>query len=307
MDDKLPPPIKITQGGSGNSGNDQKDDDTLFKAEVKLKNPLFRFFDWIKSYLKRNQNITIKIPIIGTLIAISSYSLGVGSGYNWGFNSAISKFFPNSSPLLHRAITLEGTIQKSDSQKYYLKSEDNLWTLKAVKPNVNLASYVNKQVQVLGNLTKEANLVEVSEIIPFDLSTAPVSLPPLSLSSPSNPSPPSNSSSGIELPELYPALSWQTTQKRVLIFTSGKRKIEQEGVYLESAQVTDFPQDFINYYINGFKDIGFKETLNSISPDGITITYAKDDLFLTFGTKNVYSGSGDKKQLTGYKAFIEHN
>ena len=85
----------------------------------------------------------------------------------------------------------------------------------------------------------------------------------------------------------------------MLIFTSGKRKIEQEGVYLESSQITNFPQDFINYYLTQLKDKGFKETLNSINPDGITITYATGDLFLTFGTKNVYKGSGDKKQLTG--------
>lgn len=93
----------------------------------------------------------------------------------------------------------------------------------------------------------------------------------------------------------------------MLIFTSGKRKIEQEGVYLESSQLSAFPQDFINYYIQQFKDKGFKQTLNSINPEGITITYAKDDLFLTFGTKNIYKGSEDQKQLAGYKAFIEHN
>jgi len=171
---------------------------------------------------------------------------------------------------------------------------------------VDLASYLDKQVTVKGNLTKEANVVEVSEIISQDIfpQTSPTSLNTLTIPNSSNPSTPSNPSG---LPALYSGLEWVTTQKRVLIFTSGKRKIEQEGVYLESAQVSAFPQDFINYYLGEFKDRGFKETLNSINPEGITITYAKDDLFLTFGTKNIYSGKGDKKQIVGYKAFIEHN
>lgn len=109
------------------------------------------------------------------------------------------------------------------------------------------------------------------------------------------------------LPTHYSELNWQTTQTKTLIFTSGKRKIEEEGVYLESAQITDFPQDFINYYISELKAKNFKQTLNSIDPDRITVTYAKDDLFLTFGVKNIYKGSGEKKQLAGYKAYIEHN
>lgn len=305
MDEKLPPPIKITQGDhSGDNGNNPKDDDSLIEGNIKLKNPFQNFFDWIKNFIKKNQNITIKIPIIGIVIALSGYAAGVGSGYNWGFNAAIAKLFPNSSPILHRAISLEGTIQKSDLQTYYLKTADNLWMLKA-KPDINLADYLNKQVQVLGNLTKQANVVEVSEIIPLNspnLSNSPTTPPPLNLPDSPDPTP---SSAG--LPDLYSNLQWETTQKRVLIFTSGKRKIEQEGVYLESAQLAAFPQDFINYYIQEFKNKGFKETFNSINPDGITITYAKDDLFLTFGTKNKYSGSGDKKQLAGYTAFIEHN
>lgn len=302
MDEKLPPPIQVIQGGGG-GGNGPKDDDSL--VDIKVKNPFQKFFDWIKNFIKRNQNITIKIPIIGLLIALPSFAAGLGSGYNWGFNAAVSKLFPYSSPILHRSITLEGTIAKSDSDKYYLKTEDNLWTLKPKNSSVNLTNYLNQQVQVLGNLTKEANLVEVSEIIPLNIQTSPTSL--TTPTTPNLPDSPSPAPSGMGLPNLYSALDWEKTQKRVLIFTSGKRKIEQEGIYLESAQVTAFPQDFINYYLEEFKNKGFKQTLNSIDPEGITITYAKDNLFLTFGIKNVYQGSGDKKQLVGYKAYIEHN
>lgn len=300
MDDKLPPPIKVTHGdNSNNDGSNPKDDDSLIKAGFEVKNPFQKFFEWIKNFIKKNQNITIKIPIIGVFVALSSFSVGLGSGYNWGFNVALAKLFPNSSPVFHRSISLEGIIQKSDSEKYYLKTENNLWVLKTVKPNVNLANYLNKQVQIFGNLTKEINTVEVSEIIPLDSQA--------SQTPPGNPDNPNPAPSGAGLPTLFSALDWQTTQKRVLIFTSGKRKIEQMGVYLESSQLSVFPQDFINYYIQELKNKDFKETLNSISPDGVTITYAKNDLFLTFGTKNIYAGTGEKKQLAGYKVFIEHN
>lgn len=301
MDERLPPPIQVIHGSGSGGGNPPKsDDDSL--VEFKVKNPFQKFFDWIISFIKRNQNITIKIPIVGLLIGLG---VGLGSGYNLGFNVALNKFFPTSSPVLHRAIVLDGIIQKSSDNKYYLKSENNLWTLRQKNQSLNFADYLNQQVTVKGNMTKEASVIEVSEIISLEssLQTSPTILIP---SIPPNPSNPSDSSSS-DLPALYPGLSWAETSKKLLIFTSGRRKIEQEGVYLESAQLNSFPQDFINYYYLEFKNRGFKETLNSINPEGITITYAKDELFLTFGIKNIYSGSKDQKQLVGYKAFIEHN
>ncbi len=295
--DNLPPPIRITS----NSPNTPNDDEPLFEARV--NNPFSKFFSWVKNFLKRNQNITIKIPIVGLFIG---FGIGLGSGYNLGFNAALSKFFPDSSPVFHRAVTTEGIVQKASSGKYYLKSGNNyIWTLRPVNPAVSPADYADQQVTIKGNLTKEKSVIEVSEIIPAN-STASQSetlepvVPRTSLNSPN----PLNSPN---LPPLYSGLQWETTQKKLLIFTSGKRKIEQEGIYLESVQTSVFPQDFINYYLESLKAQGFKETLNSINPEGITITYAKDNLFLTFGIKNIYKGSGDKKQLSGYKAFIEHN
>lgn len=290
MDD-LPPPTKVSN---------QPEDEPLIKQEFRVNNPFSSFFKWIKNFIQKNQNITIKIPILGIIIALSSFGAGLGSGYNWGFNSAISKLFPDSSPILHRTISVEGIIQKSSSTKYYLKSGDNVWTLKLVNQTINLADYLNQDVTVKGNLTKERLVIEVSEIIPLEARSVET---PVSLHSP----PVVEKAGPVVLPELFSALQWEKTQKRVLIFTSGKRKIEQEGVYLESAQVPVFPQEFINYYIQQLKDSKFRETLNSITPEGITITYAQNDLFLTFGIKNQYSGSGDKKKLTGYSAFIEHN
>lgn len=299
--DNLPPPIRINQGFP--SGGNKGEDDPLFEA--KINNPFSKFFNWIKDFIKKNQNITIKIPIIGILVALSSFSAGVGSGYNLGFNTAVSKLFPNSSPIFHRAISLEGIIQKSASAQFYLKAEDNLWTLKPKPPITStiLETSINKQVKVLGNLTKEKDVIEVSEIIPLEISSEAQS--PLTV--PNSPNIPDNPNTDVKLPDLFPGLEWISTQKKVLVFTSGKRRMDVEGFHIESSQRTSFPQEFINYYISELKNRGFKETLNSINPEGITVTYSKDDLFLTFGVKNVYQGKADVKKLAGYVAYLEHN
>lgn len=309
MDDTLPPPIKVTSSDSSD-GSHPEDDDSL--VDIKVKNPFFRFFDWFKKLIKGEgikAGVTIK-PLTAIAISTAIFSTGGIS-----FISIAKIFFPTSSPILHRQVVNQGAIQKGEMGQYYLiLSDSSLWKLKPKVSTINLANLTGKQVIVTGNLTKEPNLIEVSEVIIFDNNSQSDLQSLNSLNSPSplnTPDPaPSDAGSGSPdavLPDLYPNLQWETKQRRTLIFTSGKRKIEQEGVYLESSQLNSFPQDFINYYIQEFKNKGFKETFNSISPDGITITYAKDDLFLTFGTKNKYSGSGDKKQLVGYTAFIEHN
>lgn len=299
MDD-LPPPVQVIHGSSSGGNSNSSDDDSL--VDVKVKNPFKKFFDFIINFIKRNQSITVKIPLIGLLFVLPS----LGIGYTWGVNAAFSKFFPDSSPVFRRAISVEGVVQKSSLGKYYLKSgDDYTWTLKPKNSTVNLADYVNKETTIKGNLTKEKSVIEVSDIISLDSPASAVTpqispIPPIAPTSQVSLNP-------LNIPDLYAGLQWETNQKKLLIFTSGKRKIEQEGIYLESVQLSVFPQDFINYYLEGLKSAGFKETLNSINPEGITITYAKDDLFLTFGIKNIYQGSGNKKQLSGYKAFIEHN
>jgi len=55
MEDNLPPPIQVTSSGSGNN---KTDDDPLFEA--KINNPFSKFFNWIKNFLKSNQNITVR-------------------------------------------------------------------------------------------------------------------------------------------------------------------------------------------------------------------------------------------------------
>lgn len=299
--DNLPPPVQVIQG-DGKSNSSLKDDDSL--VDIKVNNPFAKFFNWIKDFIKKQSNITIKIPIIGIALVLSGFGVGLGSGYSWGFNAAVHKLFPDSSPILHRAITLEGVVQKSSLGQYYLKSEGaTLWTLKSVKSSLNLGDYLNKEVTVKGNLTKDKNVIEVSEVILLEAAAASPS--------PNIPDIPDSSNTpdlaDIELPKLYYGLQWESSQKRILVFTSGKRRIDVEGFHVESSQQPAFPQDFINYYIGDLKSKGFKETLNSIDPDGIMVTYSKDDSFMTFGVKNIYSGRGDNKQIAGYKAFIEHN
>lgn len=281
-----------------NTSTKSSDDEPLFEAKV--NNPFSSFFNWIKRLIK-NEGINIKIkPLtaIGIALAISGGSGLVGS-----------YIFPHSSPILHREVVYQGTIQKTDKGIFLTLPNSDLYTLKP-KPQTNI-DFQNLQdgpALVKGNLTRENFVIEVSEIIPLGTSQSESqkTLAPRSLSEvgpTTSPNPPNNPN----LPNLYPNLTWEVTQSKTLLFTSGKRRIEQEGVYLESTELKDYPQDFLEYYTQALQSSGFKQTLNSSNPNGVTITYAKDELFLTFGVKNVYSGSGDKKQLVGYRAYIEHN
>lgn len=274
-----------------------------------IRNPITYIKRWWNKILAK-EGVDFKLgfkirPITAVLIASIIISGGIGSGVT---AFALKTFFPTSSPVLHRQIIEQGTIQTGTAGFYLTATDSSIWKLKPKKPNVNLKDQVGKQVTVAGNLTREANLIEVSEIILSDSSQTP--LPPQvaqnSLNSPNTPNLPDIPNQDL-LPKLYSGLQWDLTQRKILLFTSGKRRIEQEGVYMESAQIPNLPQEFINYYTAQLTNSGFKETLNSSDPNGITITYAKDDLFLTFGVKNIYSGSGDTKKLIGYKAFIEHN
>lgn len=291
----FPPPVQITKVDKYSA----KDDPPM--VDLKITNPVTYFKKWVGKFLS-NQDIDLRLKIkpfatIGLILAFATVGTTTFSMGRY--------LFPNSSPILHRSITLQGKVQKSETGQYYLTLVDNsLWNLKSTN-KVNFTNVLNKQVTVKGNLTAQANVIEVSEVIPFEFftQTASTAINTPQLSNVTDRS----IDEVIDLPALYSGLKWEITQKKTLIFTSGKRKIEQEGVYLESSQINSFPQEFVNYYIQQLRDRKFKETLNAIDPEGITITYAKDDLFLTFGIKNKYSGSGEKKQLTGYTAFLEHN
>jgi len=295
----LPPIIEINQ----NTKPSDKEDPPLFGFF--LTNPVTYLRKFLSKLLKR-QMITLRIPVLALIVVMVGIG-GFGVGFQSGLNYAVGKLFPNFSPILHRSITAQGIIQKS-TKGYYLQANDKnktMWTLIPKSQNVNLSDFENMKVEVKGNLTPTPNLIEVSEVVSFETEPSPA---------PAVPSTPSPNTSkilseveGPNLPKLYSSLEWEVTQSKTLLFTSGKRRIEQEGVYLESAQIIDFPQEFINYYTGELTNSGFKQTFNSSDPNGTTITFAKDELFLTYGVKNIFQGSGDNKKLTGYKAFIEHN
>lgn len=286
MDD-LPPPIKITP----DSPNIPKPIEVTVLKQSNFK----RIFVWA-SKIKWTK-VTLYFAGFGAFLAlILSHPV---------FKNAVNHYFPNSSPVFGRDVSFQGVLKSSSTGLYTLVLPDSSSYILHFKPSVSLTNLKKlREVIIKGNFTWEPFVIENVEVYPLNFII------------PDDPD--SSASQGValepvippntpELPSLYSNLQWEATQKRVLIFTSGKRKIEQEGIYLESAQVSTFPQEFINYYIEELKAESFKETLNSINPEGITITYAKDDLFLTFGIKNIYKGSGSAKQLSGYRAFMEHN
>lgn len=244
--------------------------------------------------------MTLRIPVLAILILAVAIG-GYGAGLKTGIDYTLGKLFPNFSPILHRSITAQGTIQKS-SNGYFLQANDKaktLWMLKSISNNINLKDFEDMRVQIKGTLTPTPNLIEVSEVISFDTKadTKPTPSPTSQTTPPTNPN----------LPALYSNLTWETPKNKVLTFTSGTRKIEQEVIYTESKQLDTYPQGFISYYTQQLSNSGFKQTLNSSEPNNIFTTYSKGNLFLTFGVKNIYLGSGDSKKISGYKAFIEHN
>lgn len=284
MDD-LPPPVQLTPDVPSPAG------------PANFSNP---------SFIKKAFKFIIKIKWTKVSLYIISFIGVVNLVINIpAVKNVIEANFPHSSPVFAREVIMQGVLKNSSLGLHtiVLPNQDT-YTLH-FKPSVSLTNLkkVNEAL-VKGKLTWTPFVIEEAEIYPLNFTTddSNLSTPTTSIFQTD-----ANSSTPSSLPDLYSGLKWETSQKKVLIFTSGKRKIEQEGVYLESAQVSAFPQDFINYYLEKLKNQGFKETLNSINPDGITVTYSSGDLFLTFGVKNVYKGSSDNKQLTGYKAYLEHN
>ncbi len=170
----LPPLIKVDDG----KGIKAKDE---YPPIFQIANPVtyLRIF-WNKVMknegIKIGFNFTVK-PVTAVMIALAltgTYSLG----YHFGITDTVRIFFPNSSPILHRAISLQGTVQKSETGQYYLSLPDNtLWILRPTSSNINLAGYANKLVTVKGNLTSEKNVVNVTEVIAFEKSTTVIYTP----------------------------------------------------------------------------------------------------------------------------------
>lgn len=155
----IPLPVSFTQ----NNKYSEKNDPPL--VAVSVTNPVTYLKLFIKRLLK-NEGIDIRLKIkpLTVIAIVTGLSLSFGTGFN-----VARMFFPNSSPILHRSITLQGNIQRSETGQYYLSLPDNtLWTLKSTSNNVNLSNYIYKQAVVKGNLTAEANVINVNEVIAFD-------------------------------------------------------------------------------------------------------------------------------------------
>lgn len=152
----IPLPVSFSENNKYSSKNDPP------LVSVSVTNPI----TYLKLFLKRilnNEGIVIKIKPLTAIAMIAALSLAFGTGFN-----VAKMFFPTSSPILHRAITLQGTVQLSESGQYYLSLPDNtLWTLRPTNPNINLQNVINKQVLVKGNLTAAQNVVEVKEVLVF--------------------------------------------------------------------------------------------------------------------------------------------
>lgn len=171
-----PPPITITQ----NNKYSEKADPPM--VAVQVTNPVTYLKKWITKLLK-NQDIDIHLRIkpFATLWLIVAFATVSTTSFSIG-----RYFFPNSSPILHRSITLQGTVQKSETGGYYLILPDNtIWTLKPKTSNINLKNIVNKQALVKGNMTAQANLVEVSEVFALQSNIPIPTTPPNSYYPPS--------------------------------------------------------------------------------------------------------------------------
>ena len=161
----FPLPVQVTQ----NNKYSEKADPPL--VAVSVTNPITYLKLFIKRLL-RNEGIIIKIKPLTAIALIIALSTAFGTGFN-----VARIFFPNSSPILHRSITLQGRVQMSESGQYYLSLPDNtLWTLRP-NTNINLNNVLNKQVLVKGNMTPETNVIEVKEVLAFEKPTPVYSNP----------------------------------------------------------------------------------------------------------------------------------
>lgn len=164
----FPFPVSFTQ----NTKYSEKNDPPL--VAVSVTNPVTYLKLFLKRFLK-NEGIDIHLKI--KPLTVIACVLALSTAFGTGFNVA-QIFFPTSSPLLHRAITLQGNIQRSETGQYYLSLPDNsLWTLRPTNNNINLSNDINRQVMVKGNMTAENNVIEVKEVIVFEKSNPVIYVP----------------------------------------------------------------------------------------------------------------------------------
>jgi hypothetical protein len=265
--------------------------------DLKVTNPVTYLKNWFAKILgNEGIDISIKIKPLTIVAFVIAFTTIGGLGFSIG-----RFFFPNSSPLLHREVKYQGLLQKSGSSYNLLLADATIYKLSPLGKGLNLDKGAGKQVLVKGNLTKEANVIEVSEPIVVLEDTAPAPAPVKEATS---------LSSDLVSSEpfiLYSGISWETTEAKTLVFSSGKRKINITGQHIESIDLKVFPQDFIDFYVKSLKTSGWTQVLYTITADETIYSFKKDESYITIGVKNLYSGKLGDKITAGYKAYIEHN
>ncbi len=104
----LPSPVAFTQ----NNKYSEKNDPPL--VAVSITNPVTYLKLFLKRFLK-NEGIDIHLKI--KPLTVIACVLALSTAFGTGFNVA-QMFFPTSSPILHRSITLQGNIQRSETGQY---------------------------------------------------------------------------------------------------------------------------------------------------------------------------------------------
>lgn len=155
----IPLPVSFTQ----NSKYSEKNDPPL--VAVSVTNPVTYLKLFLKRFLKNEGiDIHLKIKPLTVIGMIAALSISFGAGFN-----VAQIFFPTSSPILHREVAYQGTVQKTQDGKFYLSLIDNsLWILRPTVFYSNFNNLVNKQVLLKGNLTADKNVIEVKEVNIFD-------------------------------------------------------------------------------------------------------------------------------------------
>lgn len=142
----------------------KKDDPPLINLQV--TNPITYFKLWLKRLLK-NEGIDLRLrvrPLTAIAIGLAVATFFTGTGFG------ISKlFFPNSSPILKREVVYQGRILMSENGQYLLSLPDGYaYKLHPTNTTLVLNNYLNKQVQIKGNLTPEPGIINLKEIIAYE-------------------------------------------------------------------------------------------------------------------------------------------
>ena len=122
-----------------------------------------------------------------------------------------------------------------------------------------------------------------------------------------SPTPSTISSTAAQIPPLYPAVQWESTESGKLVFRTRQNElIELEGYRIESVLLKTYPQDFIDYYKRELNIGGWIET--AMAGSGISgdfYFYEKGGRYINFGVFIARDNSG--KILGEYWAFVEHD